>query len=204
MRFRQMMIVGLFALYGCGDEMNVQDFKDNEPELLLEDYFNGRTHGVGLFEDRFGNVRNQFTADVRGQWDGKVLTLDEDFRYADGKTEKRQWKITKTGSDTYMAVEDQVIGEALGQIAGNAFNWKYKFKLNVGEDIWTVRFDDWMFLQADGVLLNKATAYRWGVKIGTVFLTFQKASENGNIEDMSHTETINLPSTSRINLAKAG
>ena len=40
---------------------------------------------------------------------------------------------------------------------------KYKFKLNVGEDIWTVRFDDWMFLQADGVLLNKATAYRWGI-----------------------------------------
>ena len=31
-----------------------------------------------------------------------------------------------------------------------------------------------MFLQPNGVLLNKATVYRWGVKIGTVFLTFTK------------------------------
>lgn len=171
------LISVLFLLSACGTSMNVQEFRTNKPTLVLEEYFSGNTKAVGLFEDRFGNVRNQFTVDIDGSWDGKTLVLKEDFIYSDGTTEFRQWDITKTGSHTYTGTTEQIIGTATGAISGNAFNWKYKFKLKVGDDVWNVKFDDWMFLQPDGTLLNKATVYRWGFKIGTVFLSFSKEEE---------------------------
>lgn len=155
--------------------MNLQDFRHIVPELRLEDFFVGRSTARGLFEDRFGKVRTQFTVDIDGQWDGKTLTLEEDFRYADGDQEKRTWSIRKTGPKSYEGTTDNVVGVAKGEIAGNAFNWRYDFNLTVGDGkVWKVSFDDWMFLQPDGVLLNKARIKRWGVTLGTVFISFAK------------------------------
>jgi len=37
-----------------------------------------------------------------------------------------------------------------------------------------VRFDDWMYLQSDGVLLNRAKVTKFGVELGTVTLAFSK------------------------------
>lgn len=155
--------------------MNLHDFKDIEPSLLLEEFFVGNSKARGLFEDRFGKVRTQFTVEIEGEWDGKNLTLNEDFVYANGDQEKRTWTIRKTGENTYEGATDNVIGVARGETAGNAFNWRYDFNLSVGEGkVWKVHFDDWMFLQSDGVLLNKARIKRWGVTLGTVFISFTK------------------------------
>lgn len=178
MGFRAIAALASFLiLTACGTTMTTEDFKSQEPTLVLEDYFSGQTVASGLFEDRFGNVRTQFKVDIKGEWDGKTLTLDEDFLYQDGSTEFRRWVINKTGPNTYTGTTDQAIGEAKGITSGNAFRWEYKFNLNVGDGVWKVKFDDWMFLQKDGVLLNKATVYRWGFKIGTVFISFQKEDD---------------------------
>ncbi|MGO1120704.1 DUF3833 domain-containing protein [Rhodovibrionaceae bacterium A322] len=171
------LLFSFFFLSACGPTMTVQDFETQQPRLVLEEYFEGRTVAYGLFEDRFGNVRNQFSVIIDGTWDGKVLSLDENFSYFDGETEYRRWEIEKLAENKYVGTTENIIGEAYGETAGNSFNWKYKFKLKVGDGIWNVRFDDWMFLQPDGVLLNKATVYRWGFKVGTVFLSFHRAQE---------------------------
>ena len=154
--------------------MTIEDFAHEKPPLVLEEYFAGETHAYGLFEDRLGRVRNQFAVIVVGHWDGGTLSLDEDFIYNNGDTEYRKWQIEKTGSNTYIGTTQKIIGKAIGETSGNAFHWTYKFKLNVGDEVWNVKFDDWMFLQPDGVLLNKATVCRWGFKVGTVFLSFSK------------------------------
>lgn len=154
--------------------MTVDDFQNSGPPLILEDYFSGKTRAWGLFEDRFGNVQRQFVVDIDGSWDGTTLTLDEDFIYNDGATENRVWKIQKTDENSYLGTTQQAVGEASGKLAGNAFHWEYDFELNVGEGVWKVHFNDWMFLQSDGVLINKATVTRWGIKLGTVFLSFRK------------------------------
>lgn len=154
--------------------MQIQDFDQTEPALVLEEYFEGRTTAWGLFEDRFGNVQRQFVVEINGVWDGKTLILNEDFVYADGETENRVWAITKVGDDTYEGETESVIGTAIGKMAGNAFHWTYDFNLKVGDSSWKVKFDDWMFLQPNGVLLNKATITRWGFTLGTVFLSFSK------------------------------
>ena len=37
-----------------------------------------------------------------------------------------------------------------------------------------VHFDDWMYLQPDGVLLNRAYVSKWGIDIGSVTLAFKR------------------------------
>jgi hypothetical protein len=165
--------IGLIFAAGC-TPVSVDSFKDAGPSFVLEEYFEGKTRAWGLFEDRMGNVRREFVVDISGQWDGSTLTLSEDFIYNDGETETRVWKITKTGAHDYEGTTREAPGKAVGKSAGNAFFWDYDFNLKVGDGTWKVHFDDRMFLQPDGVLLNTATVSRWGFKIGTVFLSFTR------------------------------
>ncbi len=49
--------------------------------------------------------------------------------------------------------------------------------LKVGDGTWEVKFDDWMFLQPDGVLLNRATVSKFGLELGVVTLSFSRVEE---------------------------
>ena len=55
-------------------------------------------------------------------------------------------------------------------------NWTYKFALNVGGRTLNVRFNDWLFLLRDGVMLNRAEVTKFGVLLGEVMLFFRKLS----------------------------
>ena len=158
--------------------MKPEDFAGREPELRIEDYFDGQTKAWGIFEDRFGTLRRQFEVEIDGTWDGETLTLVEDFVYADGETEQRIWRINKSGGHGYVGYADGVVGEAVGEAYGNALNWRYKFDLKVGDRTWTVTFDDWLFLQSDGVLINRATVTKFGILLGEVTLFFRKPDSN--------------------------
>lgn len=166
----------LIGLSGCSI-MKPEDFAGREPTLLIEDYFAGRTKAWGIFEDRFGQLRRQFEVEIEGTWDGETLTLVEDFVYDDGETERRVWTITKPGEHAYEGRAEGVIGVAKGSAYGNALNWRYDFALNVGGDTWKVSFDDWMFLQSDGVLINRAEVSKFGIKLGVVTIAFRKLGD---------------------------
>ena len=184
---KRLVAVFFISLLNACSTMSVEDFNNGEPRLLLEDYFEGNTRAWGFFEDRFGNVQRQFVVDIEGTWDGSTLTLDEDFVYQDGETENRVWKIIKSGENTYSGSTQQSVGEALGTSSGNAFHWQYDFNLKVGDSTWKVHFNDWMFLQSDDVLINKATVTRWGIKLGTVFLSFRKLENEDGLRPPSAT-----------------
>ncbi len=159
--------------------MRVEDFEGRKPKLVLEEYFLGTSKAWGIFQDRFGNLRRQFVVDIDGTWDGETLTLVEDFRYDDGETEQRVWRIRKAGEHGYQGAADGVIGEAVGRAYGNALHWRYDFALKVGDGTWNVSFDDWLFLQPDGVLINRAEVSKFGFTIGEVTLAFRKVPASG-------------------------
>jgi hypothetical protein len=174
------LLVTLFVLSGCST-VKIEDYADTKPVLKIEDYFNGTTKAWGVFQDRFGKVRRQFTVDIKGTWNEKnqELVLVEDFVYDDGETEQRIWTINKTGESSYTGSAKNVVGLATGQSAGNAFNFRYIFDLPVQDKIWRVSFDDWMYLQPDKkTLFNKATIRRYGLVIGDVYIFFRKEQEN--------------------------
>ncbi len=161
--------------------MNVADFEKTEPRLRLEEFFEGRTYAVGVFHDRFGSLRRQFTVDIEGTWDGETLTLVEDFVYSDGEEERRIWTLKKLDEHRYEGVAPGVVGIATGAAYGNAFNWRYTFDLKVGEDTLRVNFDDWMFLQPGGVLLNIAKVKKFGFELGTVTLSFIRKDDQVSV-----------------------
>jgi hypothetical protein len=154
--------------------MRIEDFRGREPKLVLEDYFAGRTRAWGLFEDRFGNLRREFSVEIEGTWDGEALTLVEDFVYADGETDRRVWTLTKIGEDRYVGTAADVTGVARGRVAGNAFTWSYDIDLRIGGRSWNVHFEDWMFLQDREVLVNRAYVSKWGLRLGSATIFFHK------------------------------
>ncbi len=161
--------------------MDPHDFKGTTPRFILEKYFDGDTKASGIFEDRFGNIKRQFVVDMSGVWDGNTLTLDEHFVYSDGETERRVWYIEKIDNNTYEGRANDVIGVAVGKSFGNSLNWQYTLALNTKLGKFNVDFDDWMFLQPSGVVLNRATLSKFGFNVGTVTLSFQKKNDVSKI-----------------------
>ena len=167
--------------------MKAEDFAGTEPRFILEEYFQGRTRAWGMFEDRFGRVRRQFVVDIDGTWDGEKLTLVEDFTYSDGETERRVWVVERTGEHTYTGQADGVIGTAHGTSYGNALNWTYDFDLKVGDSTWRVHFDDWMLLQDEDVMINRATITKWGFEIGTATIFFRRLDQASDDSAQAYT-----------------
>lgn len=163
----------LALLTGCGT-MKSEQFANAEPKLRVEEYFLGQTRGWGIFEDRFGDLRRQFVVDIDGAWEGDIFVMTERFTYSDGETQERIWRISRVDDSRYEGRAGDVIGTASGVAAGNSLNWRYRMNLKVGEGVWQVAFDDWMFLQPDGILMNRARVTKWGIDIGEVTLVFQR------------------------------
>lgn len=154
--------------------MKTRAYAGREPRLRLEEYFNGKTKAWGVFQDRFGTLRRQFEVEIEGTWDGQTLTMVEDFRYDDGETEQRIWRIQPVGAHGYQGSAGGVIGQAEGTAHGNVMTWRYLFGLPVGKQVWTVRFEDWFFLMGDGVLINRATVRKLGLRLGEATIAFRR------------------------------
>ena len=166
-----------FALFGCSSP-SVTQYANEKPNLDLSEYFNGTIDAYGIFTDRSGEVKKRFTVLLVAQWkviDGKkVGTLDESFEYSDGTKQKRIWTLTETAPGKYIGRADDVVGDALGESAGNALNWTYTLALPVDGTIYHVQFNDWMYLVTPKVMLNKAKMSKFGIDLGEVTLSFYK------------------------------
>jgi hypothetical protein len=178
---RSLLSLFCLLLAGC-NTMKIEDFAGNQPELKLEQYFLGGTWAWGIFEDRFGNFKRSFTVHIDGRMANGQLILDEDFLYNDGETDRRIWTITPQANGHYRGTAEDVVGEASGQVVGNALNWQYLLDLPVGEKLIRVKFNDWMFLQPNQVLFNKAIVSKWGVHLGTVLIFFSKQQPVNQVE----------------------
>lgn len=166
-------LVSITLISGCSS-VKIQDYQNEKPQLNLFDYFKGKTFAQGQFQDRSGKVLRRFTVDIFGTVEGNKLTLDERFVYNDGEKQKRIWTITKTAQGQFIGKADDVIGEALGESAGNALNWRYTLDLPYKDSSIHVQFNDWMFLHTDSTMMNRASITKWGFNVGEVTLFFSK------------------------------
>lgn len=167
------MLAGMVGLSGCGS-VDVQRYAAEQPRLDLREYFDGTLDAHGIFQDRSGEVVKRFHVLIEASWKGEVGTLDEFFTYSDGTTQRRVWTITRHGDGRYTGLADDVIGEAQGEAAGNALRWRYVLALPVGDKVYNVDFDDWMFLMDERVMLNRSRMSKFGVSLGEVTLSFYK------------------------------
>lgn len=160
-------------LAGCA-AVDPQSYASEKPVLDLPTYFNGTLVGHGMFQSRSGKVERRFVVTIDARWEGNVGTLDERFVWSDGEKQRRVWTITRVDAGTYTGTADDVVGVAQGRASGNALYWTYTLALPVSGRIWHVRFDDWMYLIDDKVMLNTAVMSKWGIRLGQVTLSFSR------------------------------
>lgn len=160
-------------LSGC-TSVQVQDYKNEKPSLLLEEYLNGSLEAHGFFQDRSGLIVKRFKVSMKASWKENIGILEEDFDYSDGTKSRRVWHLKKEANGKYTGTAGDVIGEAHGETSGNAFRWKYTLDLPVGKKNYHVQFDDWMYLMDDGIMLNKSKMSKFGIYLGEVTLVFLK------------------------------
>lgn len=166
-------LAGLFMLTACSTT-DVALYAREKPALDLKQYFNGTVDAWGMFQDRGGKVVKRFKVVILCSWKDDTGTLDEDFTYSDGSKQRRVWTIRKNAEGQYIGTAADVVGEAVGITAGNALRWKYVLALPVGEKVYNVNFEDWMFLMDDKVMLNRAEMSKFGFRLGEVTLSFSK------------------------------
>ena len=170
-------VLALTLVAGCAGPQ-IADYANEKPTLDMRTYFNGKIDAYGVFTDRSGKVVKRFTVVMDCSWSGppgqEVGVLDEDFTYSDGTKDRRIWTLKRSADGKYTGTASDVLGQANGEVQGNAFRWAYTLKLPVDGKIIEVQFDDWMYLMNDKVMLNLAEMSKFGFKLGEVALTFVK------------------------------
>lgn len=167
-------LLAVLLLPGCSS-VSVQDYADNQPRFDLYEFFSGSIRGWGIVQSRNGALLRQFVVDIDGRLSPSgELILDEHFDWSDGEKSRRIWSITRKSAHEFSGRTDDVIATATGSAAGNALNWSYTLNLVVDDQTWKIDFDDWMFLQPDNVLINRATMKKFGFRVGEITIAFMK------------------------------
>ena len=156
------------------DNMKPEDFKNTEPQIKIEEYFEGKVKAWGLLQNRSGKVTRQFKADMRGKFQNGILILEEDFYWTDGEKQKRTWKIEKLDENSYKGTAPDVVGNARGFQYGSAFKFEYDLLIPFKSKNIKVSFDDWIFKQDDKVAINRAMLTKFGFKVGELTVFFLK------------------------------
>lgn len=167
-----LMILATLVLAGC-TSVKVDDFRAERPVLDLRQYFDGTVDAWGIVRNRDGRISQRFQVVIDARWDGDTGTLDERFTYSDGRTQQRIWTLRKNG-DRYVGTAADVVGEAQGEAAGNAFRFVYVLDFPYGDSTVHLNVDDWMYQMDDQVLLNRTSITKFGVEVAQVFISFRK------------------------------
>ena len=170
---RRWLLIGAMILASGCATLTPQDYAGEKPKLDLATYFNGKVEGWGMVQDRSGKVLRRMVVVLECTWKGNEGVLDESFQWSDGKTEKRVWKIRKDG-DRYIGTAGDVVGEARGEASGNALRWNYVLALPVGDSVYNMDMDDWMWMIDDKTLANRTTMSKFGVRVAEISIFFRK------------------------------
>ncbi len=162
------------GLSGCATNA-VEQYRAEQPKLDLTHYLNGRLEAWGMFQGRSGEVKKRFHVVIDAQWQGDSGVIEENFSWLDGSTSRRVWILTRQADGSFRGRADDVVGEAIGDVSGNALHWRYVLALPVDGRVFNVDFDDWMFLMDDKVMFNRSYMKKWGFSLGEVTLVFQRS-----------------------------
>ena len=161
------------ALSAC-TSVSVEDYADNKPQIVVEEFFNGKLLAQGIVKDRGGKVIRYFSASIDASWRDGIGTLDERFVFDDGERQTRVWTLKPGVDNTYVASAGDVIGEGEMRVAGNSVFLDYVLRVPYNGDSIDLRIDDRMYLVSERVLLNESIMTKWGFEVGSIMLVIQK------------------------------
>lgn len=163
----------IVLLSACGSA-KVQDYADVSPVLVPEVFFDGELTAHGVIKNRSGRVIRTFNADIKAYWRDGVGTLEEDFIFDDGETDRRVWTLTPDGPGRYRGTAGDVVGEGEVSVAGNSMFLDYVLRIPYGDSTLDIRIDDRMYLVNPNVLVNESAMKKFGLQVGQILLVIEK------------------------------
>ncbi|MCE8556600.1 DUF3833 domain-containing protein [Ruegeria pomeroyi] len=150
-----------------------QDYADTGPQFVLNKHLSGEILSEGIIFGPNGKMANSFVAKMVGEWDGDTGTLSEEFTYSNGTTQSRKWYLTLGPDNTFTATADDLVGEAQGTISGSTVQLHYQIVLPESAGGHVLKATDWMYLTADGTIMNKSEMRKFGLKVAELVATMR-------------------------------
>ena len=143
-------------------------------EDALIRFFTGKTVADGKFA-AINGVKRDFKVKLTGHWDGRRLTLIEDFSYSDGVENRKTWRMTKTGDGRYTGTREDVVGVATVKVSGQTARFSYLVDVDEGPGQNIVRFYDTLkFAEDNKSMKNTALVTKYGLPVAKVRVDFQR------------------------------
>ena len=168
-----LLLLTLGWLSACSS-VPVSEYTDNQPRMVVEEFFDGSLSAHGIVKDRSGKVIRYFSASINAWWEDGVGTLDEVFRFDDGEEQRRIWKLVRDGEGNYIGSANDVIGESRLEVAGNSLFLDYVLRIPYGDGTLDLHIDDRMYLVSERVLINESVMTKWGFEVGQITLVIEK------------------------------
>jgi hypothetical protein len=171
------LLFTLLFLSACSS-VDIKQYENNQPKLILDQFFNGDLTAHGILKNRSGEVTRYFNVTMTGTWDENgVGTLAEKFIFDDNSIEYRTWVFTPIQTDSgiqYLAKANDTLSETMIDLSGNAFFMNYDLLINYKGDDLEVNIDDKMYLVSDKVIINESIMTKYGIEVGYITLTIIK------------------------------
>ena len=167
-------IIGFIIMVSIFFNNSLEYHNKTTPKIDIKEYFNGPIKAWGIVQDWRGRVVSRFDINMVGKWEGDKGTLTEEFNYYEGRKQERIWTIKKMSDGSYEGTASDIIDKAIGETRGSAARWSYVMNLPVDGTTYRIRFDDWMWLMHDGVLINRSYLKKFGVKVSELTIFMQK------------------------------
>lgn len=150
-------------------------YADTAPQIDLRQHLNGPIQCEGMIHGPTGRLASRFTAQMHGHWDGANGVLAENFTYASGGTQAREWRLQLGNDGRFTATADDVIGEAQGEFSGATIRMQYRLRLPQDSGGHVLNVTDWLYLSENGVILNRSEMRKFGIKVAELFAVMRKA-----------------------------
>jgi hypothetical protein len=153
---------------------SADDYADDVPHFDMREHLNGSMTCDGVIFGPLGRLTSTFEADFDISWDGNKCTMKEQFRYNDGSSQSREWRIALDDRGGFEAWADDVPGKATGEVAGPAVLFNYPIKLPADAGGYTLRAFDCMYLTKNGTVVNRSQFRKFGFRVAELVATIRK------------------------------
>ena len=174
MNYLKLTVPFLTVVFLSSCSTHIEDYESTSDNFDLKAYFDGKVIAWGVIQNGNDKVTRRFCVELEGTWEDNKGLLAEKFYYDDGEISYRNWNLVKNAEGDYTGTAEDVIGTAIGQHQGFAFNLQYTLKLPVDNTTYEVAMDDWMYQIDEHRVVNKTSVSKFNVNVANVTLFFDK------------------------------
>lgn len=163
------LCVACSLIAGCDRKPELPASLGSGPAFDPIAFFNGRTHSLGVIENRSGAPTQRVVTDSHGDKDGSDrLRMVQHLSFQDGSTQQRDWTLWRTGPNRFDATANDMAGTAKGESDGGIFHWQWVLVRSPGHWLREVTMNQWMYRMEDGTVMIRTTVSKFGFIVAEV------------------------------------